>query len=70
MSTVKDQFSKGEWEALLDDAEHEASDDWAQNFVADLRDKYDKYGAGMFVSNRQIEILEQIASGERKSREW
>jgi len=70
MSTVKDQFSKGEWEALLDDAEREASDDWAQNFVADLRDKYDKYGAGMFVSNRQIEILEQIASGERKSREW
>ena len=70
MSTVKDEFSKQEWEALLDDAEREATDGWAMNFVADIRDKYDEYGAGMFISDKQIETLERIASGERKSREW
>lgn len=38
-----------------------ASNPWERNFVADTSDKYDKYGADMFVSDKQVAALAKIS---------
>ena len=50
-----------EFDELLADAENNATSDWDMNFVDDLRNRYDKYGERMYLSERQLEILERIA---------
>lgn len=50
-----------EFDELLADAGNNATSDWDMNFVDDLRNRYDKYGERMYLSERQLEILERIA---------
>ena len=50
-----------EFDELLADAENNATSDWDMNFVDDLRNRYDKYGERMYLSERKLEILERIA---------
>lgn len=47
--------------ALLADASRHATTDWEMGFVSDLEDKYSDYEDDMFISTKQIEILERIA---------
>lgn len=47
--------------ALLADASRNASTDWEMGFVSDIEDKYSDYEDDMFISTKQIEILERIA---------
>lgn len=49
------------FDAILDDAERQASNDWEMDFVSDIRDKYRKYDDNMFVSEKQLEQLKRIA---------
>lgn len=46
---------------LMDEAEDEAKGSWEENFVSDIRDKFDSYGDRMYLSEKQEEILKRIA---------
>lgn len=46
---------------LLDEAEDEAKGSWEENFVSDVRDKFESYGDRMFISEKQEVILQRIA---------
>jgi hypothetical protein len=61
-ATVQDLYpDESDFETLLDDAEGNAANDWEINFVSDLREKYEKFGRRMFLSQAQQEHLERIA---------
>lgn len=61
---VKDKFKGDEFDALLDAAWGNVSNDWENKFVEDIMEKYKTYGDGMYLSEKQKEKLEKIASGE------
>lgn len=61
---VQDHYTHGEFEEILDDAEMNAANDWEEEFVSDMKQKFEQYGIRMFISERQIEIIERIANGE------
>ena len=59
---VADAYDEvSEFETLLADAEANAVTDWEMEFVSDINDKFEKYGDQMFISTKQIEILERIS---------
>ena len=53
-----------ELEGILDDARMNASTDWEESFIADMKARFDKYGMAMFITGAQQEHLERIASDE------
>lgn len=61
---VQDSYTHDEFEEILDDAEMNAANDWEESFVSDMKQKFEQYGIRMFISERQIEIIERIANGE------
>lgn len=61
---VKDQYDEREFQDLLDEAEENASGNWEKTFVSDLRDKFEEFGTGMYLSEKQDDILNRIANGE------
>lgn len=62
MSQIRDQYDDvSDFEDLLSLAESQAKTDWEMEFVSDLYGKYEKYGDGMFLSDKQRETLEKIA---------
>lgn len=50
-----------DFESLLREAESNARGSWEENFVDDLRDKFDEYGDNMYLSDKQEEVLHRIA---------
>lgn len=50
-----------DFEQLLEDAERQASTKRDQDFVSDMRDKYECWGIEMFLSESQRSWLERIA---------
>ncbi|MEO1324175.1 MAG: hypothetical protein AAFV59_14330 [Pseudomonadota bacterium] len=64
-SRVLDWFDNPEnFEHLLTEAEMEAVSSKEMDFVDSLNEKYDEYGAKMFLSDRQLEWLQAIARGD------
>ena len=62
---VKDMYSDDdEFEELLESADSNASTEWEMQFVDDIRERSEKYGGDMFVSEKQIATLEKIARGD------
>lgn len=53
---------------LLDEAGANADGDWEEQFVRDTRTRYNQYGDSTFVSDKQMKILNRLASGEDSSR--
>lgn len=49
------------FDELLSDAECVASTDWEIGFVEDLKERYEKWGAELYLSDRQADRLETIA---------
>lgn len=68
MGQLADDFfdDEREIEDMISEAEANASNAWEDNFVEGLRDKFDQYGIRMYLSDKQHEILERIASGENR----
>ena len=64
MSRVQDHYEEDEFEELLDSAAMNAANDWEEQFVADMKDRYGQYGRRMFISDAQQEALERIASDD------
>lgn len=62
--TVSDHYLEGDFESLLDDAESNAANDWEEEFVSDLKARYQQYGKRMFISQAQRSHLERIADDE------
>ena len=53
-----------EFERLLSDAAANAANDWEQEFVDDMQERWTKYGKRMFLSEKQQEHLERIAEDD------
>lgn len=49
---------------LLDSAASEASSGWAQDFCADLGEKFHRYGDEMFITEAQLAKLREIAKDD------
>lgn len=64
MSRVQDHYTENDFEELLETARMNAANDWEEQFVADMKDRYDQYGRRMFLSDNQQETLERIANDE------
>lgn len=61
MSKVTDLFPDlKDFEQLLSDAEGFATTEWEQEFCADLNQRYEQYGASMYLTVKQVEHLERI----------
>ena len=61
---VQDLYDEEEFQSLLDYAEANASNGFEINFVSDMQDRWEQYGKRMYLSDKQHEILERIASDE------
>lgn len=62
---VKDHFADvDDFEELLEQAESFAVEDNEIEFVEDMQEKYEKWGAEMFLSDAQKSWLEKLAEGE------
>jgi len=46
---------------IMEAADLNAKDGWEMDFVSDMRDRFEQYGAHMYLSEKQREILERIA---------
>lgn len=53
--TVKD------FHALVEDAERNADNDWECEFVSSMAERLEKYGAELWLTDKQIDKLRQIA---------
>lgn len=62
--TVSDHYTEDHFESLLDDAESNAANDWEEEFVSDLKARYQQYGKRMFISQAQRSHLERIAQDD------
>lgn len=58
---VRDLMSVSEFENLLSDAEAEALPGKQEDFVSDMRDKFDEYAGQMYLSHAQLNWLRSIA---------
>lgn len=62
MTTVADEFDNVEdFDALLNEARMQASTDWEEDFIADLLDRFERFGSAMSLSERQLETVRRIA---------
>lgn len=60
--TVAEIFDRPEeFTALLGAAELNAGNDWEEQFAADLRTNFQRYGTSTYLSDAQLETLERIA---------
>ncbi|MDF3936691.1 hypothetical protein [Pseudomonas citronellolis] len=61
--TLEEQFDRiEEFTTLLGAAELNTRNDWEEQFAADMRANFQRYGARMFLSDSQHEILDRIAN--------
>lgn len=61
MSQVSDHCTREEFEELLDAAEEGARTDREEEFISDLREKWDEYGIDMYLSDKQREGLVAVS---------
>ncbi len=61
--TIEEQFDRvEEFTSLLCAAELSAANSWEEQFTADLRANFQRYGARMFLSESQHTTLDRIAN--------
>jgi hypothetical protein len=61
---VQDICTGTDFEVLLEDARMNAANDWEEEFVADMKARFDQYGRRMYLSDAQKQTLERIANDE------
>lgn len=66
MSATLSDFYPDEqkFKRTLQAAEMLAEGDWAERFVADIRDRYERYGNKMFMTEKQFSALENISEAK------
>lgn len=61
--TVTEMFDRvEEFISILGAAEINACGDWEEQFTADMRYTFGRYGAHTYISDNQLEQLERIAN--------
>jgi hypothetical protein len=61
MSRISEQFDDpADFQQLLSDAESQAKTEREQEFVSDMNQKWEQYGPGMYLSEKQRAWLEEI----------
>lgn len=65
MATVSELYQDNDFNELLDDAESNSQNDWEIDFVSSIKERYEKYGGRMFLSDPQQTKLENIANDTR-----
>ncbi|SDI54873.1 hypothetical protein [Pseudomonas panipatensis] len=61
--TIEEQFERvEEFTTLLGAAELNAANTWEEQFTADMRANFQRFGARMFLSESQHTTLERIAN--------
>ena len=68
MSRAIDFYDIDEYKDLLREAEQLAQPGFETDFVSSLIEKHQQYGAQMYLSAKQADILSRIASGVRSRR--
>ena len=63
---VKDRFTGNEFDDLLLTAEQCCETDCEAQFVSDMKSRYASYAGQMYISERQQDTLERIATGVKK----
>lgn len=59
---VHDRYSSiSSFESTLEDARMQARTQWEEDFVKKAKETYDKFGGGMFWSDKQDTTLRKIA---------
>lgn len=62
---VKDRYKKlVDFEEVLASARMNAANDWEENFVADIAERYKMHSGRMFLTEKQNDTLNKIASDE------
>lgn len=63
--TVYTQFDGdlSEFEELLNDAEDEANNQWEDEFVESMRERWETHRGDTYLSDAQLETLRKIAGG-------
>ncbi len=65
MSQVLDLYdSTDDFESDLEDARMQARSDWDEQFVKDMKERYEQYGERMYLSEAQHEQLLRIGGNE------
>ena len=60
---VRDLYdNEAECSELIEAARMNASNDWEENFIAGLIEKFEKYGGGMYLSDLQNDHVNRIAN--------
>lgn len=60
---VRDIYDdEAEFSELLEAASMNAANDWEENFIAGLIEKFEKYGSGMYLSHLQNDHVNRIAN--------
>ena len=54
---------------LLKVAKKNASTDWEKDFTKELADRHKKWGDELYISEKQLAILQKIASGKDEEAE-
>lgn len=49
---------------LIEEAESSTANEWEEEFVSDMKERAENWGRRLFVSDRQMEILERIANDD------
>lgn len=66
MAKVSEKFKEiGDYQELLASAEDRAKGDWEAKFVSDMNNRFEQYKEKTFISEKQLEILNKIAAGNR-----
>jgi hypothetical protein len=62
MAKVKDSFKDNEFLELLGSATEATNSDWEAQFCADMLAKFEQYGPEMFISDKQLAVLNNIVN--------
>lgn len=54
---------------LLKVAKKNASTDWEKDFTKELAERHKKWGDGLYISEKQLAILQKIAGGKDEDAE-
>jgi len=53
---------EAEFAELIEAARMNAANDWEENFIAGIAEKFEKYGSDMFLSDLQDDHINRIAN--------
>lgn len=61
--TVKHRYpDTADFQQVLSEASANAKTDWERQFTDELNHRYEQFGDDLFISDKQLELLERLAA--------